>query len=920
MAGNYPSLNDSNFDLLKKITSNTAEIANEADIPSQPGNSGKLLTTNGTTTAWTTNGTLTSLTSPAATNLTLGLGTGGTALTLTNSTLAATFAGTLTTAGDITAGDNTHLGRLNVNDSTGGLGEVLIYGNVLKMSARTAGGSLGFRVNGDNSTVLDIASTGVVSISSTTAGSSGAGALVVAGGISAGNTGAASYFGGAINGASNSATATGLSLSNVQTNNGYNQILLQGSGGSNIYGVALRQSTTNTAVHGGDFDLLCANSSNVLTSRMSIVGTTGAATFGGAVTIGGDLTLTAGRIAVTTSGTQGGLIITNTAGAALRVDDTTPNGDWQINSGANAARFEIRNADRASSDFQLDNTTGAATFGTTNTVTMVNGAISASAAGNQGTISNVNGDYMKWNSTHASGGYHTLLKDSTAFAYFGSGKQLLGSLAATDFALDASTGNFYVLTAGTQRLSITSTTATFAGAVTAVGDLFGSYSASGAVKLTNSNGIGGIFGYSDAGTTTQWYIASDATNLLIGTGTALPVAIRTNGINALTISTTQAATFAGAVTVTPPNGTDGLRVISAGDQSNLYLETTGGGANKNWLITNNFNAAGNLEIRQSNSNGGDPRNAGTSRFVISPTGDVNIASTTAGASNAGALVVQGGISAGNTGVASYFGGAVTVSSTTNLATSDTTVKSLTVGPRTTVTGGITGSDTILQVSGYSGDQNWAGALRLCSQDGTSTNVTLIGQGGGLRVGTAGTTRLTIDSTGAATFAGAVTVATGNLVIGTAGNGIDFSATSSGSGTMTSELLNDYEEGTWVPTVGGNATYTATQKASYTKIGRLVTVSFAMEIILIGTGSTTSISGLPFVVGSATSPKFEQGFGAHGYFQLLAVNVYSLTFYAAPNTSQINSMSTNVLGTYANVDPAIYGDGTFVQGTVTYMAA
>ena len=190
----------------------------------------------------------------------------------------------------------------------------------------------------------------------------------------------------------------------------------------------------------------------------------------------------------------------------------------------------------------------------------------------------------------------------------------------------------------------------------------------------------------------------------------------------------------------------------------------------------------------------------------------------------------------------------------------------------------------------------------------------------LGLGTGGTALTLASSTLAATFGGAVTVATGNLVIGTAGNGIDFSATASGSGTMTSELLNDYEEGNWVPTVGGNATYTATQKASYTKIGRLVTVSFAMEIILIGTGSTTSISGLPFVVGSATSPKFEQGFGAHGYFQLLAVNVYSLTFYAAPNTSQINSMSTNVLGTYANVDPAIYGDGTFVQGTVTYMAA
>tara|TARA_R110000823_G_C15780003_1_gene484976 strand:- start:66 stop:581 length:516 start_codon:yes stop_codon:yes gene_type:complete len=42
-------------------------------------------------------------------------------------------------------------------------------------------------------------------------------------------------------------------------------------------------------------------------------------------------------------------------------------------------------------------------------------------------------------------------------------------------------------------------------------------------------------------------------------------------------------------------------------------------------------------------------------------GDVNISSTTAGASNAGALVIAGGISAGNTGsAASYFGGSVQI--------------------------------------------------------------------------------------------------------------------------------------------------------------------------------------------------------------------------------------------------------------------
>ena len=59
-----------------------------------------------------------------------------------------------------------------------------------------------------------------------------------------------------------------------------------------------------------------------------------------------------------------------------------------------------------------------------------------------------------------------------------------------------------------------------------------------------------------------------------------------------------------------------------------------------------------------------------------------------------------------------------------------------------------------------------------------------------------------------TFVGDVTLSTGNLVIGTAGKGIDFSITSHPAG-MTSELLADYEEGTftptWTPAAGSGAT-------------------------------------------------------------------------------------------------------------------
>ena len=50
-------------------------------------------------------------------------------------------------------------------------------------------------------------------------------------------------------------------------------------------------------------------------------------------------------------------------------------------------------------------------------------------------------------------------------------------------------------------------------------------------------------------------------------------------------------------------------------------------------------------------------------------GKVNIGDTTAGSSNAGALIVQGGISAGNTGAASYFGGSIRFPSDTGIISS-----------------------------------------------------------------------------------------------------------------------------------------------------------------------------------------------------------------------------------------------------------
>jgi len=91
---------------------------------------------------------------------------------------------------------------------------------------------------------------------------------------------------------------------------------------------------------------------------------------------------------------------------------------------------------------------------------------------------------------------------------------------------------------------------------------------------------------------------------------------------------------------------------------------------------------------------------------------------------------------------------------------------------------------------------------------------------------------------------------GNLAF-PSGQGIDFSAT---SGTGTSELFDDYEEGTFTPTLvglttAGSGTYTS-RTGIYTKVGN--TVLYTVRLLWTahtGTGSM-DITGLPFTANSS----------------------------------------------------------------------
>ena len=151
-------------------------------------------------------------------------------------------------------------------------------------------------------------------------------------------------------------------------------------------------------------------------------------------------------------------------------------------------------------------------------------------------------------------------------------------------------------------------------------------------------------------------------------------------------------------------------------------------------------------------------------------------------------------------------------------------------------------------------------------------------------------------------------------------GVNFGA-AGGTGTATSNVLDDYEEGTWTPTVQGatgGGTYTLSgTTAKYTKVGNQVTVwgQFGFSAASGGT-SYAVIGSLPFTYAS--------GAGVYG-----VVRADSFNFTTANPASLVVGATTGASGTTLNilelrdnagpVDAPISGvsTSTFIGFTVTY---
>ena len=106
---------------------------------------------------------------------------------------------------------------------------------------------------------------------------------------------------------------------------------------------------------------------------------------------------------------------------------------------------------------------------------------------------------------------------------------------------------------------------------------------------------------------------------------------------------------------------------------------------------------------------------------------------------------------------------------------------------------------------------------------------------------------------------------------------------------TKQALDYYEEGTWTPSVGGTATYSA-RSGTYTRIGRRVFVDLDISMLIIGTGSTSNIEGLPFWTakeGIASTSYFGACataiVGTMGMINGTSIQLYSLTAAAGSAT-------------------------------------
>jgi len=193
-------------------------------------------------------------------------------------------------------------------------------------------------------------------------------------------------------------------------------------------------------------------------------------------------------------------------------------------------------------------------------------------------------------------------------------------------------------------------------------------------------------------------------------------------------------------------------------------------------------------------------------------------------------------------------------------------------------------------------------------------------------GLSGTEQVRFPSTGG--IQSVTTISVGNATPSTSGAGITFPATQSVSSDA--NTLDDYEEGTWTPALagegGGSNTFTV-KYGYYTKVGRLVTITFATSAIASPNAQTNSwnITGLPFQSANLTATQAVLWGGSFSHYRQFPVQASSTGLFPScrPNTATLRI--SVMYGGPAQTETTYVTGGTpsatlEISGTITYETA
>ena len=156
--------------------------------------------------------------------------------------------------------------------------------------------------------------------------------------------------------------------------------------------------------------------------------------------------------------------------------------------------------------------------------------------------------------------------------------------------------------------------------------------------------------------------------------------------------------------------------------------------------------------------------------------------------------------------------------------------------------------------------------------------------------------------------GDLSISDGNLVVAS-GHGIDFSATSHTSG-KSSELLDDYEEGTWTPTARNDGSFTNAE-GRYVKIGQQVTVwGFIPTVTNNTSNNVLQCSGLPFTVTTSGMTEFVGSLMIRFLDAVSSVNGVSFNTYVASGRDFIEFFACRDDGN--NYESVLHSDLSFTN--------